>query len=168
MITHTFTRANGKVVSGEEVIKIIADYVKQEPKAQYEFTVGTDSQAHGDKTKIAEVIAIRRVGHGGIYFSYIEYVDIISNLRKKIIEETHRSINNADGLLEGVQLILIDEGIDIDKLDIRFQIHCDIGKDGRTSEFIKDIVNWVQGLHYECLIKPRSYTASGVADKFSK
>ena len=74
----------------------------------------------------------------------------------------------ADGLLIDVECILEDDGINIDELNIKFQIHCDIGKNGKTSELIKEIVGWVTASGYECLIKPESYTANSIADKYSK
>ena len=58
--------------------------------------------------------------------------------------------------------------VDIEKLNLNFHIHCDIGHKGKTKELIKEITNWVESLGYDCLIKPESYTASGIANKFSK
>ena len=46
MITHGFTRPSGKKVSGEELVKICTEYIAKDPMAEYEITVGTDSQDH--------------------------------------------------------------------------------------------------------------------------
>ena len=117
---------------------------------------------------MVEVIAVHRVGKGGIFFYDVEYVDRIQSLRRKITEETQRSLELADGLLESLELALIDNNIDIDELDLCFQIHCDIGQEGKTKNLIREITNWVTSLGYVCLIKPDSYTASGIANKYSK
>lgn len=167
MLTQTFLRPSGQKVSADEVIKIITDYIMQDTSATYEFTVGTDSQ-NFDRTKMVEVIALHRVGKGGIFFYNIEYIRRIDSLRQKITEETQRSLANADGLVEALELSLMEHDIDLNELDVLFQIHCDIGKEGKTKMLIKEITNWVTSLGYACLIKPDSYTASGIANKYSK
>ena len=167
MLNQIFTRPSGEKINGENLIKIISNYILADTKATYEFTVGTDSQSY-DKTKMVEVIAVHRVGKGGIFFYNVEYINRIQSLRQKITEETQRSLTIADGLLEALELNLIDHDVDIDDLDIKFQIHCDIGHEGKTKALIKEITNWVTSLGYDCLIKPDSYTASGIANKYSK
>lgn len=162
-----FIRGNGEKVSYSQMIKIIANYISQSPRSEYEITVGTDSQTHS-RCRIVEVICVHRVGDGGIFFYYVEYVNKIRTLKNKIIEETSRSINNATGLIDEVSVQLIDYDIDIDNLNIHFQIHCDIGHYGKTAALIKEITTWVESLGYEAVIKPNSYAASGIADKISK
>ena len=105
-----FRRGNGTSVSYDEMTTIIADYIATAPNYEYEITVGTDSQNHS-RTKIVEVICIHRVGDGGIFFYYVEYVNKIRTLKNKIIEETSRSINNATGLIDEVSVKLIDYNI---------------------------------------------------------
>ena len=165
----TFTRPNGKKINGTQVIAIVSKYIMSEPDASYELTIGTDSQSFADCTKIVEVIALHRTGRGGIYFYNIERIPKVQSLRQKIYEETTRSLNIADGLLVDVEVILEENGINIDEdIDIKFQIHCDIGNNGKTNELIKEITGWVTSYGYECLIKPDSWTANSIADKYSK
>lgn len=149
------------------MVDIITDYITKAPNSSYEITVGTDSQNHS-KTKMVEVIAIHRVGDGGIFFYRTEYIRKIKVLKEKIVEETSRSLENATGLVDNIGVKLIDYDIDIDELDIHFQIHCDIGKYGKTSQLISEITSWVEAAGYEAVIKPDSYTASGIANKISK
>lgn len=149
------------------MVDIITDYIAKAPNSSYEITVGTDSQNHS-KTKMVEVIAIHRVGDGGIFFYRTEYIRKIKVLKEKIVEETSRSLENATGLVDNIGVKLIDYDIDIDELDIHFQIHCDIGKYGKTSQLISEITSWVEAAGYEAVIKPNSYAASGVANMLSK
>ena len=167
MITKIFRRGNGETVNYEQMVDVITDYIAKEPNSSYEITVGTDSQNHS-KTKMVEVIAIHRVGDGGIFFYRTEYIRKIKVLKEKIVEETSRSLENATGLVDNIGVKLIDHDIDIDELDIHFQIHCDIGKYGKTSQLISEITSWVEAAGYEAVIKPDSYTASGIANKISK
>ena len=162
-----FRRGNGQSVSYSEMVRIIANYIKEDTTRKYEITVGTDSQSH-DTTKMVEVIALSRIGSGGIFFYHTDYVTKIRSLKTKIVEETSRSLSNAEGLLDEVQLQLLEDGIDIDKLNIHFVIHCDIGHAGKTKELINEITGWVEASGYDCVIKPDSYTASGIANKISK
>ena len=48
------------------------------------------------------------------------------------------------------------------------EIHLDIGEDGATRVLIKDIVGWITQSGYEAKIKPDSFGASTVADRFTK
>lgn len=162
-----FRSANGKEVTMDEIISKIVSYIGDDPQASYEITVGTDSQSH-DRTKMVEVIAVHRRGNGGIYFYNIEFVRRISNLKQKIGEETARSLAIANGLIDRLEMRLMEDGTDISEIDISFQIHCDIGRYGKTSMLIKEITSWVTSCGYICMIKPDSYTASGIANKYSK
>ena len=162
-----FRSANGKAATMDEIASRIIDYLLEDVKADYEITVGTDSQNSKD-TKMVVVIAIHRKGRGGIYFYNIEYMSLISNLKQKINTETSRSLDIANTLLSTIELSLFEKGYFMEDLNVSFQIHCDIGKVGKTSELIKEIVSWVTGQGYVCLIKPDSYAASDIADKYSK
>ena len=162
-----FRNGYGELCSRNEMINQITNYIASDIGANYEITVGTDSQNHL-KTKMTEVICVRRIGKGGIYFHYSEFLPRILSLRDKIYEETSRSIENARGLMDEVELNLLEKNIDINKLNIHFIIHCDIGHYGKTNELIKEIVGWVDSLGYEVAIKPDSWAASSVANKYSK
>ena len=48
------------------------------------------------------------------------------------------------------------------------EIHLDVGEDGETKALIKDLVGWVTQSGYEAKIKPNSFGASKVADRFTK
>ena len=162
-----FLRPNGDKLIFQDIATVIAEQMIKSPKDTYHLTVGTDSQ-NFDKTKIVEVIALHRLGSGGIFFYRIDYMRKIDNLRQKIQEETQRSLTNADELLIYLEDALDQRGFDISKFDMHFQIHCDVGRNGDTSALIQEIVGWVQSLGYECSIKPASYAASAIADKYSK
>lgn len=157
-----FLRPNGERISLKDIARIGKAYILQEPDAEYEITVGTDSQ-NFNKTKMVEVIAFHRLGAGGIFFYSVEYIRRIENLRLKIYEETQRSLELADNLLNEFESI-----IDLNDYKINFCIHCDVGRKGTTKDLIQEIVGWVHSLGYECAIKPDSYAASAVANRYSK
>ena len=63
-----------------------------------------------------------------------------------------------------------EKGIDLtDKSGkIHFHIHMDIGKEGPTRDFIQELTGWITALGYDFEIKPDSYAASHIADRYSK
>lgn len=173
-------------VTYSEMIKIIANYIRTNPNAEYDITVGTDSQNH-KMTRMVEVIAVCRVGDGGIFFFRREDIPKIKVLKEKIIEETNRSIENATGFIDALQEQLLEDSCDdnqmmlcggeneIIDLDVMFEegrlsfaVHADIGKRGKTKELIKEICAWIEASGFEARIKPDSYAASGVANMLSK
>lgn len=168
-----FTRGNRErtKITYLEMIKVVADYIRANPNAEYDITVGTDSQNH-KYTRMVEVIAVCRVGDGGIFFFRREDIPKIKVLKEKIIEETNRSIENATGFIDALQEELLEDLIDLDEMfeegRLSFTVHADIGKRGKTQELIKEICAWIKASGFEARIKPDSYAASGVANMLSK
>ena len=162
-----FRTASGKPVEINEIANRVISYLLEDLEAEYEITVGTDSQT-SKETKMVEVIAVHRKGLGGIYFYNIDYIPRVHSLKQKINEETSRSLTVANTLLDAMEFSLLEKGHLLEDLNVSFQIHCDIGKYGKTSVLIKEIVSWVTSQGYICMIKPDSYVASGIADKYSK
>ena len=162
-----FKTAQGQVMSVPDIAKRIFEFIMSDKTNSYEITVGTDSQNY-DRTKMVEVIAVHRKGRGGTYFYNIEFVRRITNLKQKINEETSRSLLVANDLLDCLEEMFLANDMVMEDLDVSFQIHCDIGRAGKTSILIKEIVSWVTSQGYVCLIKPDSYAASDIADKYSK
>ena len=168
-----FTRGNRErtKVTYAEMIKVIADYIRVNPNAEYDITVGTDSQNH-KMTRMVEVIAVCRVGDGGIFFFRREDIPKIRVLKEKIVEETTRSIENATGFIDALQEELLEDLIDLDVMfkedRLAFTIHADIGKRGKTKQLITEICAWIDAAGFEARIKPDSYAASGVANMLSK
>lgn len=145
-------------VSVDEMIDKINDYISADKQSDYEIVIGTDSQNY-NLTKVVVVVAIHRVGSGGIFFYDVKRVNKIKDLRQKIYYETALSLELASKL----SLSFAEKDI---KQDIT--IHADVGKKGKTSMLIPEIVGWITSSGYKCRIKPESWAASCVADKISK
>ena len=150
-----FSRPNGTKVSVQEAAEIAAKYIAERSASMYTVTIGTDSQ-NFDKTKMVEVIY------------RTNYVRLIQNLRQKIQEETQLSLTVANVFFDELHNNLSMLGHDLDHMHIKCQIHCDVGYNGSTRTMIQEIVGWVRSMGYDCAIKPDSYAASGIANKFSK
>lgn len=145
-------------VSFKAMTQIIKNYIKSDRTCKYKISIGTDSQ-NFNVTKVVVVVAVWRVGKGGIFFYDIKNVDKISNLRQKIFYETSLSIELAQRL---------SEKLNKEVLNCDMSIHVDIGDDGLTSKMIPEILGWVRSCGFACNIKPYSYAASSIANKYSK
>ncbi len=153
--------------SDEQMINIIANYIRTNSKTSEGFNliVGTDSQNFSD-TKIVVVIAVQNIGHGGIFFYDVFRINKIDNIRQKLLYETNMSLMYADRVLSKFEDLCNKMNLDSSKINIC--IHVDAGSNGKTGKLIPELVAWVRACGYECKVKPDSFAASSIADKFSK
>ena len=154
---------------GEVSIDRIADIIREkvtEKPGEYNVMIGTDSQ-NFDKTKMVLVIALHDVGRGGIFFYEIQRVNKITNIGQKLIYETNLSLDLASKLVEELDRLKADKGFDYPNL-INIGIHVDAGVNGPSKQVIPEIVGWIKACGYEAIVKPNSYAASSIANKYSK
>ena len=139
--------------------KILA-FLAREPERTYHLVVGTDSQPHnGSGVDFVTAIVVHRVGAGGIYFWKRAVNKKVYVLRQRMYEEATMSLEMAETVLA----LLHKDGIT--KYDV--EIHVDIGAFGDTREMITEIVGMIRGSGYAVKIKPESYAASKVADRYT-
>ena len=153
--------------SDEQMIHIIANYIRSHNKTSQGFHLifGTDSQNFSD-TKIVVVIAVQNIGHGGIFFYDVSRINKIDNIRQKLLYETNMSLTYADRVLSKFESLCHQMSLDLSKVNIC--IHVDAGCNGKTGKLIPELVAWVRACGYDCKVKPDSFAASSIADKFSK
>jgi len=138
----------------------ILHFLAKDPEKKYQIVVGTDSQPHnGSGVDFVTAIVVHCIGTGGIYFwkrtvNKKHYV-----LRQRMYEEAVMSLEMAETVLA----LLHKDGIT--KYDV--EIHVDIGNFGDTREMIQEIVGMIRGSGYTVKIKPESYAASKVADRYT-
>jgi len=143
-----------------QVREKILQFLSKDPDSQYQLVVGTDSQPHnGSGVDFVTAIVIHRVGTGGIYFWKRVVNKKTYVLRTRMYEEATMSLEMAETVLA----LLHRDGIT--KYDV--EIHVDIGKFGDTHDMINEIVGMIRGSGYRVKIKPESYAASKVADRYT-
>lgn len=145
-------------VDFKNMVELIKNYVSEKPEKEYKISIGTDSQ-NFDLTKVVIVVAVHRVGNGGIFFYDTKRVSKITNIRQKIFYETNISINIATKFVE----LFEDKYF---KYDI--SIHVDAGDNGPSSKVIAEITSWINSCGFDCKTKPYSYAASSIANRYSK
>ncbi|EJY56936.1 protein of unknown function DUF458 [Alicyclobacillus hesperidum URH17-3-68] len=128
---------------------------------RYRLIIGTDSQPRErlhEATFVTAVI-LHRVGHGARYYIHKEHHSNMRALRQRMFTEASLSIQTGGILSEYLQQ-------DADKWHI--EVHLDIGEAGETKQWIREIVAWIEANGYEAHIKPDSFGASKVADRYTK
>lgn len=143
----------------ETMFKDIVRYVQEVPESKYRVIIGTDSQ-FGEETCFVTAIIVHREGKGARYFYTREKERVSRSLRQRIYYETSRSLGVASQLAAG----LAENGY----ADLNVEIHLDVGENGETRGLIKEVVGMVVGSGFDARIKPYSYGASTVADKYTK
>lgn len=144
----------------EKLKKIITSFMAQDKKARYEVVVGTDSQkVKKDSYDFVSALIVHRLGYGGIYFWKRDIMNKKISLKERIYHEATMSLQTSENFINFFKV----NGIS--RYDI--QIHVDIGHNGETRDMITEVVGMVRGSGYDVKIKPDSYGASKVADRYT-
>lgn len=151
-------------VTIDEIVQIIKNKVVKNP-TKYNLMIGTDSQNH-DKTKVVSVIALHEIGHGGIFFYDTHYTRRINDINRKMLYEATCSLNLANDLIYRLEELIEEDFVYSDY--IHLEIHVDIGENGNSNQTIPEIVGWIKSCGYDVTIKPDSYAATSIANKYSK
>ncbi len=144
------------------VAKEISNFISQDSQDKYQLIVGTDSD--GDKwTDFVTAIIVYRVGRGGRYFwRRTNGHKAYHTIRDRVYKEVTLSLQIAQDMLAQLELVLGSRG----EPNYDFQIHIDVGQNGPTREMIKEVVGIVRGNGFKAKIKPDSYAASHIADRY--
>lgn len=145
-------------LSFDQVFQEIIVYASRFPEDNYRLIIGTDSQIR-EETCFVTALIVHREGKGGRYFYTRRWEEHAHSLRQRIFYEASLSLNVAALLTEK----LVESG-----LELNMEIHLDVGNNGATKSLVKEVVGMVNGSGYLCRIKPDSYGASSVADRYTK
>lgn len=160
-----YITGSGKQVEFEDVIVKLKEFYNKTKQydSEYQIIVGTDSQNHANTT-VVNVIAMVCEGHGGIFFYEKTTIPKVKDVKIKLQIETNESLNVA---LKLVDLVEKDEEL---YLNCPISIHVDAGNSvkGKTKELIPGLVGWINSCGFSASVKPDSFAASSIADKFSK
>ncbi len=152
-----------------QVIEEIYNYLSQKPEKFYDIIVGCDSSSNEDPHFPLAVVVLR-VGEGGRFF--LKRISYSSAQNRKFINWRNRILQE---VMLSCQLALFlrdnfEKRIKNSKKNFNYQfryIHADIGENGQTKDMIKEVTGLIWGNGFEPKIKPESFAASTVADRFS-
>ncbi len=151
--------AHGRVTFTEMMQQLVS-YLQDEPQADYAIIIGSDSLYSQQSTAFVTAIIVHRIGKGARYFYHREKEWVSGSLRQRIFLEAARSLAVGSAITEflaGTQYA-----------DMSIQIHLDIGEQGETKDLIREVVGMVVGSGFDARIKPDSFAASKVADKYTR
>ncbi|MEX2052768.1 MAG: ribonuclease H-like YkuK family protein [Candidatus Paceibacterota bacterium] len=148
-----------------QVVDDVVEFINEDSKSKYAVVVGTDSegltQANG-RPGIAEfvsVVTVHRVGkHGRFFWKRMSGV-VTYDRHDRMLKEASFSLELAQRVVAQLRGKLSD-----DKYE--FEIHLDIGQNGPTKIMIQEIVGMITGSGFKAKIKPDSYAANKVADRY--
>lgn len=151
----------------DECVKEIFAYMQERPDRAYEIVVGCDSASSEDPSFPATIV-VRRMGEGGRFFlKKISYPGgrKFYNFKQRILNEVCLSCELA---------LILRERLEIGKLALTQRInwdfsyiHADVGERGATREMIREVTGLIRGNGFEPLIKPFSFAASVIADRYT-
>lgn len=152
----------------EDVIEEIFNYIKEQPESSYEIVVGCDSSSD-ENPNFPVALVILRKGQGGRFFlariNYKEAAKKFYSFRQRILEEIYLSCAMALSFKEALNARFEKEA---NVLKYKFEyIHADVGVSGKTRDMIKEVVGLIKSNGFEAKIKPESFAASVVADRFT-
>jgi len=148
----------------KELIEELKRYISEKPEEFYDIIVGCDSSSE-EEPNFPLAVVVLRVGEGGRFFlKKIAYKGRkFYNYKQRILEEVFLSCQMAIYLKENFEK-------KIENKNFRYQfryIHADVGENGKTKDMIKEVTGLIKGNGFEPKIKPESFVASTVADRFS-
>ena len=155
---HFVSPTKGKL-GFDEVFQNIVAYIHEDAKSKYKLIVGTDSMLREEVCYVTAIIILRE-GKGGRFFYAKEIEKTKLSLKQRIFYETSKSL--------GIAARLADRLHENGMADLDVEIHLDVGESGKTKEIIREVVGMVTGSGFDAIIKPDSYGASKVADKYTK
>ena len=156
------------MLSLSEVVREIIKYILKEPQEDYHIIVGCDSSS--EKTPVFPVvIVVRRMGRGGRFFvkkiRFQTEEKKFYNLHSRILQEVYLSCQVALDLEEELLPSLGKNNLQ-PRCQFRY-IHADVGGDKVTKAMIKEVVNLIKSNGFDAKVKPESYAASSIADRFT-
>ena len=151
-------------LTAAQVLDDVAFFVREDTRYPYRIIIGADSQNRSNTEFVVAIIA-HRVGNGGRYYWQRISMPKIMDLRPRIYQEALLAIHVANELFEQFEEKL-DEIYDL-SIKPELEIHVDIGRHGKTRELIKEVVGMIQGNGYQAKIKPDSFGASKIADRYT-
>ncbi|MFH1820464.1 MAG: ribonuclease H-like YkuK family protein [Candidatus Nealsonbacteria bacterium] len=149
----------------DHVVDEIISYVKEDTEKFYDVVVGCDSSS-GEEPNFPLAVVVLRKGEGGRFFlKRIKYSSErkFYNWKQRILNEVYLSCQLA--------LLLREKfgekaGKEISNYELKY-IHADVGENGVTKDMIKEVTGLIRGNGFEPKIKPESFVASIVADRYA-
>lgn len=162
---------HGRCETAKEVVDKIVERILTDEHTEWTIAIGTDSQNKKSVTRFCSAILLLKKGKGGIYFYRLHDEARHQVLQNRMMKEAELSIDLGKEIIDIIEdKLLSDELIEKD-ISISFEIHCDLGKYGKSKNSIKAAIGWITsefGGSVTPKVKPESTAASCIADKYTR
>ncbi len=158
---HFFNPSKGNLTYSQTIEEIL-NYIKEKPEKFYDVVVGCDSSSNESPFFPMAIVVLRKNEGGRFFLKKIKYKNRkFYHWKERIFEEVCLSCKLALGLKAD-----LEERLRQYNYQFRY-IHADVGENGATRDMIKEVIGLINGNGFEAKIKPESFAATCVADKFS-
>lgn len=162
---HLFQSSFGLQFELDEVVSELLRFMKTDAESSYKIIIGSDSALlRNNEADFVMAVVIHRVGRGGRYFWRRIHLEKFFTLRDRIVREVVLSLDLAKLVLEKLQEA--QKAGDAALPQWTFEIHADVGERGDTRAVIQEVVGMIRAHNFEARIKPESFAASNVADRY--
>lgn len=145
--------------------------MQEKPDSDWVIAIGTDSQNRRSTTKFCSAILLIEQGNGGIYFYSTHSDPRLQGVQHRMLKEAEISIQVGHEVIKTLEDMYLEEKLKEIDYDVKFEIHCDLGINGKSESAIKSAIGWITaefGGRVTTRIKPDSPAASYVADKYTR
>lgn len=156
-----FLDAGGRRLTIHELASEIARFMREAPGHAYRITIGSDSQLLANlSADFVTAIVVHRIGAGGRYFYRRGSIAPFHTLRDRIIQEVLLSLDSAGKVVQALENVGCPE--------YEFEVHADVGENGPTHAMLAEVVGMIRAYNYLPRVKPESYAATSVADRYTE
>jgi predicted RNase H-related nuclease YkuK (DUF458 family) len=143
------------------------NYMLEKPDIHYEIVVGCDSSSEEEPHFPVAIVILRKGAGGRFFLKKITYHEEkkFYNFRQRILEEV---------LLSCELALVLKEALEKKKMVwpkiLKWEfiyVHADVGERGATREMIKQVTGLIRGSGFEPVIKPYSFAASAISDRYT-
>lgn len=147
------------VLDYSQVINQVAEYIKSDIDSNYKIIVGTDSEAKTGEVDFVSAVIVHRLGKGGIYFWQKNTLQHQNSMQQRLTQETQFSLELAWKIRDSFQ----HNGLSA----YEPEVHIDVGMGGVSRDMVKWVTGMILGSGFVYKIKPESFAASTVADRYT-
>ena len=154
----SFQSPSKGLMNKEAAFAEIARIVSKNP-SEHEIIVGADSQLRNRSTSFVIAISVIRQHVGGTFFYHQFKERHLPSLQERIYMEAFCAV----GIASELRVYLKDR-----QIQMPICLHFDIGHNGPTNKFVKMLLCLAKANDFKASVKPYSFGASTIADKFTK
>lgn len=150
-----FKDGQNQTVDISDILSLIEDVSK------FQLFIGTDSQIKKKERKVvyATCVVLYKIGKGGRVFTSRHKAKIPNSLKERLAAEVWRSLE--------VAISLNNAGID-PKMNVTIHVDVNKSKKFKSGTYSEELASMVVSQGFKCQVKPDSWAASSVSDRFAK